>query len=221
MAYTPINWQNGDTITAEKMNKMDNGWSVSSGTTTLCNETVTTELDGDHNVAYLSISDQITAETLDVTFAGTKYTCARNGDSYGDSDGAFSTYPFRLYDDGTLYTASSGTYAVKVEAIEVSVEISASFAKAVVNAVPIMKMTEGVTTWQEVNDALASGIIVFVSLAETGQNITVYNYGYVVSTAYDDGIDQYTADALFVYKQSTLVTQYSANSVDDVLYPSF
>lgn len=28
MSYTPINWQTGDTITAEKLNKMDNGWLV-------------------------------------------------------------------------------------------------------------------------------------------------------------------------------------------------
>lgn len=39
MIYTPINWQNGDTITAEKMNKMDNGWGI--GEVELFSETVT------------------------------------------------------------------------------------------------------------------------------------------------------------------------------------
>ena len=48
MSYTPINWQTGDIITAEKMNKMDNGWSVESSSQQLFSETVTTELDPEY-----------------------------------------------------------------------------------------------------------------------------------------------------------------------------
>lgn len=219
MAYTPINWQTGDTITAEKLNRCDNGWSVTSGTTTLCDETVTTQDDDGDNVAYLSTSETITAETIDVTFAGTKYTCAKSGEVYGGAGFDFSVYPFMLYDDGTIYTETAGTYTVKVEAVESAVEMSAQFAAAVVSAAPIMQMVEGVTIWQEVNDALASGSIVYVVQTNQTQGGTVYNYGYVVATTYNNETSRYIVDVLFAYSQSTAITRYSASYADDVLYP--
>ena len=35
MAYTPTNWQTGDTITAEKLNKLENGVASGGGITFL------------------------------------------------------------------------------------------------------------------------------------------------------------------------------------------
>ena len=176
MAYTPINWQNGDTITAEKMNKMDNGWSVTNGRTVLANETVTTEDDDGDNVAYLDIGSgvTITAETIDVTFDGTVYTCDKDGETYGGTGFDFSVYPFMLYNDGTLYTESAGTYTVKIETNMESTETTVEFGKAVNSCVEFpesgvfvinMNIFGGGTekTWQEIRDAFTTGKICVVA----------------------------------------------------------
>ena len=75
MAYTPINWQTGDTITAEKMNKMDNGWGVQN--TQLFSESVTTTAQGGMNGGVLSYSTLIDSASIVVSFNGTDYTCSR------------------------------------------------------------------------------------------------------------------------------------------------
>ena len=80
MAYTPINWQTGDTITAEKMNKMDNGWGVQN--TQLFSESVTTSVYEGMSFATgtFSYSALISDESVVVTFNGTDYTVARGGE---------------------------------------------------------------------------------------------------------------------------------------------
>lgn len=216
MAYTPINWATGDTITADKLNRCDNGWSVTSGTTTLCDETVTTQDDDGDNVAYLSTSETITAETIDVTFAGTKYTCAKSGEVYGGAGFDFSVYPFMLYDDGTIYTETAGTYTVKVEAVESAVDTSAQFTAAVTNAMsssmPLFLMVEGETTWQEVYDAFGSGKIVCVIHHQLdGDDIE-----FVTST--NTSNNSYNVITLSASDSSTLITEYSASSADGTLY---
>ena len=216
MAYTPINWQTGDTITADKLNRCDNGWSVTSGITTLCDETVTTQDDDGDNVAYLSTSETITAETIDVTFAGTKYTCAKSGEVYGGAGFDFSVYPFMLYDDGTIYTETAGTYTGKVEVVESAVDTSAQFIAAVTNAVsssmPLFLMVEGETTWQEVHDAFGSGKIVCVIHHELeGDQIR-----FVTRT--DISNNSYNVIALSASDSSALITRYSASSANGTLY---
>lgn len=103
MAYTPVNWQTGDTITAERLNRMDRGWDVE--TTELFNETVTTAVDPEYPeepaYAQLAYSGFISADSLIVTFDGTEYTCPSiDSGAYGAPfiDGAydFSVYPFSL-----------------------------------------------------------------------------------------------------------------------------
>ena len=136
MAYTPINWQTGDTITAEKMNKMDNGWSATVTTSTLFDGSCTTELDGD--VAYGEIDLDVNApDTLVITFNNTEYTCQKNdhGDDayYGELDSedvaVFTTYPFCVFagDPWFLLTETAGTYAIKLVAKNVAYETSEEF----------------------------------------------------------------------------------------------
>ena len=124
MSYTPINWQTGDTITAEKMNKMDNGWGV--GTIQLFSETVTTRDSGQgfatSNLSFTA-SDQ-PPEMLTVTFNGVDYQLQRieiddgvfGYGEVGQSGPDFTNYPFflmiMLSDWAVLYTATAGTYTI-------------------------------------------------------------------------------------------------------------
>lgn len=177
MSYTPINWQTGDTITAEKLNKCDNGWSVESSTTQLCSESVTTADDG--NGLYtgtLAYSTQITADSIVVTFNGTDYTVSKEvpfdgTTGYGtlsQSEPVFTTYPVYLLscDDGTnlVYTETAGTYSVVIsvptETAETSDDFKLASQTALADILPL-KINFGVTTWQEVLDAIEAGRIVY------------------------------------------------------------
>ena len=184
MAYTPINWQTGDTITAEKMNKMDNGWSVQK--TQLFSETVTTVDDYGRNIAQFTYAQQITAKAVTVTFAGVDYTipCGENDfgayygevDSYGDP--VFTTYPFYIFtaSDGynSLETETAGTYTVTVTAH--NYQLSADFNSAVNSAVTIpdistvpFRCESGVTTVGEIAVAFDNGRIVCFYYSALGQ----------------------------------------------------
>lgn len=135
MAYTPINWQTGQTITAEKLNKMDNGWSVS--TTQLFSESVTTVDDEGDIFATLQYAEYINYDTIAVVFNGQSYECAKNAsyddvNIYGNFGEDFSEYPFSIQSGSeglnTILTETAGTYTVAASVK--SVETSTDFGKA-------------------------------------------------------------------------------------------
>ena len=114
----------------------------------LTEESVTTEQYD--NIAYseLSYVELITAGTLRVTFNGVEYVCPRrsreNGGEYGASlneetgEGDFSEYPFNIasfFSRGVvknfLTTQTAGTYSIKIETVDESVETTECFEKAV------------------------------------------------------------------------------------------
>lgn len=171
MAYTPINWQTGDVITAEKLNKMDNGWGITSAQ--LFSETVTTVNDGSENIGNLTYTALIDAPTITVTFNGSDYVCERHaaiGDSYsygaeigmGSTD--FSEYPFYISTmdgDNSIATETAGTYTVAVSAP--AVETSTNFANAVKNVAgtaPLLCVS-GTTTYDEMSAAISAGRLLF------------------------------------------------------------
>lgn len=175
MAYTPINWQTGDTITAEKMNKMDNGWGVES--TQLFSESVTTAASQGQPAprAMLVYSTQITAPSVTVNFGGTDYevNAMINENTYiyggmGGSGPDFSTYPFCIISTPSanmIYTETAGTYTVAVSTSGIAV--SDNFSNAVnqcvdTSAIP-MRCEDGVTTLTEVTTALLSGQLIYFS----------------------------------------------------------
>lgn len=207
MAYTPINWQNGDTITAEKMNKMDNGWSVSSSATTLCDETVTTVDDGGMYDGQLSISS-ITAPTITVTYDGTPYQCTQDGDGgYGDDvNFTFADYPFRIESDGFIVTQTGGAHTVKIEAVVTAIETSQNFADAVASASPLFKITLYSTTWQQAYDAMASGKIAYYMIINVDNDIEHY---IATHATYNTNTEQYEIYA---------VTSSTGNVVGDRIY---
>lgn len=173
MAYTPINWQTGDTITAEKMNKMDNGWGVSS--TQLFSESVTTAtVEGEFApLAMLTYSTQITAPTLSVTVNNVTYevpmTTIESGNVYGElgaTGPSFANYPFFLWstpNGNGFYTEVAGTYSVSASAP--TIEVSSNFASAVttsfdVSALPL-RCVSGVTHAQEMSTAQRQGRMLY------------------------------------------------------------
>lgn len=188
MAYTPINWQTGDTITAEKMNKMDNGWGVQN--TQLFSETVTTVDDGwGYISAQFTYAQPITAKTVTVTFNGVDYVVPRgeneNGAFYGEDNGGavFTTYPFFIFtkSDGynELQTETAGTYSIVVSANDY--QLSTDFNAAVNSAVAIPDMStlpfrceSGVTTAADINDAFHYGRIVYFYFAVPRQPAKIF-----------------------------------------------
>lgn len=203
MAYTPINWQTGDTITAEKMNKMDNGWSVETTSTTVFDGSVTTADSGEGIVASLTLTGDLSrnlGSRATITFNGTAYNviCFDDGGfaTYGGSYGDFSTYPFNIsYVDSSwsIYTESAGTYAVNIIALTSAIEISDDFQAAVQTAKPgtlPFRVLLGTTTWQEVYDAVVGGraayVIVDSRLIQYVMAVEDLNYS-IICSAYTLG----------------------------------
>lgn len=186
MAYTPTNWQCGDVVTAEALNKIEQGIASASGDcdcgyectetrTVLTEESVTTERVEEGNQGQLTYSQQINADTIKVTFNGTQYECpmvdmgdnayAYGGVGQGGPD--FSQYPFVVTSSAygnEIYTETAGTYSVKIETVGSSVETSDCFKKAVRTALPsplILDINDNDSTldktFGEIKDAYLSG----------------------------------------------------------------
>lgn len=171
MPYTPINWQTGDTITAEKLNKMDNGWGFEN--TQLFSESVTTAtVEGQPAaVGALAYSKQITSDTLLVTFNGESYnlplTVKEVGNIYGglsESGPSFTRYPVCITSDedghNDVYTETAGTYTISGSVP--LIQTSEAFYSAVAHA-ENFAVVAGVTTFQEAVDAFKSGKHVYVT----------------------------------------------------------
>lgn len=216
MSYTPINWTTGDVITAAKLNKMDNGWSVSTATSTLCNESVTTADDDGLNVGQLSISS-ITASNISVTYDSATYQCAKDGDGgYGDDvNFTFSDYPFRIESDGFIITETSGTHSVKIEATATTVEASNDFQTAVKSVYngDIFIATANQTTWQQIYDAMTAGKAVYVK--DVGEDSVSM---YTVSECGIDNNETYEVAALFIDGGQAAARYYYADSADSPIY---
>ena len=167
MAYTPINWQTGDTITADKLNRCDNGWAVESAQ--LFSETVTTVDQGGMYSAELAYSQLIDDDTITVAFDGTEYVCPRidlYGEcfygGFGETGPDFTDYPFAIEsndDISTVYTETAGTHTIA--AVGNAIATSSDFSVAVGKCLPILKVELGKTTFQEVEDAVIDGLFVY------------------------------------------------------------
>lgn len=186
MAYTPVNWQTGETISAARLNKMDNGWSIETARQTLCNESITTEGNeyGEYSGGFV-FDSEITAPAIVVTFNNVEYTCdaisMMVGYAYGgytESGVDFSEYPFAItstYLGNGLYTETAGTYSVKIETETTTTEISSNF-QNVVNAVVAqsggpMQCVVNETASGEAQAALNNGrLLYFVSPIDTVSN---------------------------------------------------
>lgn len=186
--YTPIEWNDGDIVTAEKLNKMDNGWGV--GSSQLFTETVTTELNKYNEYsATLAYSGFINSDTLIVTFNGMDYTCVRiesaSGADYSFYGGFsqepdYSEYPFYIMSNRTINviaTESAGTYTVAVS--EMLTEVSSDFEKAVAVAKPShdFEIIPGMTTFAEAETAFKNNKNMYFFIGGTTQKAVVLYVG--------------------------------------------
>lgn len=235
MAYTPINWQTGDTITAEKMNKMDNGWSVDSSQ--LFSETVTMGDSGGLAWSELVYSTQITAETINITFDGTEYndvpaivetapfgTVYTYGATWSDALGSydFSVYPFSIEstsNGNSLYTQTSGTHTIAVAGA--AIVVGDNFSTAVgISAEPLLAtlptpyaVTIGTTTLKEVFDALASGKIPIATHTDNMQNTPRYIEIFLYARTYN-----LTASSILLSNGALTVKNYTATNANSPIY---
>lgn len=211
MAYTPINWQTGDTITAEKLNRCDNGWSVESSVSNIFTETVTTEVDGNGNFAVFNYTDSmITINPATITFDGVQYSVPlmTHGDRsiYGTSGVSgpdFTTYPFlimsKIFNDTPstmIYTETAGQHTVSIGVSSTSVEVSNNFKSAVATTTLVVTATTSnvvtattsndVTTldktWQEIYDAFPNVYVIEDNRKRIITQIDINNGEYVVYT---------------------------------------
>lgn len=202
MAYTPINWQTGDTITAAKLNRCDNGWAVES--TQLFSETVTTAGQGElYSAAFAYQTGPIDGDAITVTFGGTDYECVRIDafggyyyGGFGEYGPDFTDYPFCISSDmrsgNMIYTASAGTYTVSASVD--GVECGAGFTTAVSSVneqlgvmIPL-KLIVNETTENEAITALESDRLVFFKIGTRSMH-------FVSSVNTGTGIVSFTPDA--------------------------
>lgn len=227
MAYTPINWQTGDTITAEKLNRCDNGWSVESSNTTLCEESVTTAV-GQTGLseAVLSYSNVINATRILVTLNGVTYTCPKmeaNGQMfYGGFDietsaPDFADFPFFIWSSGgtnTLYTQSASTYAIKIVASSETIEVSDDF-QTIINSLRVSEIfiaTALETTWQEIFDAMTANKAVYVKQTATD------SVAFYMVTLCQINNGTYEVAALYRDSGGAAVRYYNADSANGTIY---
>lgn len=220
MAYTPINWQTGDTITAAKLNKMDNGWGVES--TPLFSETVTTVAGDNGNSATLAYTGTASPDVMSITFDGVDYNCAKQelGSNYlyGASDPSdFTAYPFTLGCFGGewwLYTQTAGEHTVSASVK--SLQTSDDFEAVVESIVPMQKLytvTIGTTTLKEVFNALASGQIPIATYNDSMPRNPRYIEIFLYARTYD-----LTASSILLSDGALTVKNYTAANANSPIY---
>lgn len=231
MSYTPIGWQTGDTITAEKLNKMDPGWGTSSTQETLCNETVTTAYDSEQgmNFGMLTYSTPITADVLLITFDGVEYEChamrigAMTG--YGgmtEQGPDFSVYPFALLSGSGangIYTETAGTYTIKIDAVETTYDVSTAFTRIVNSIGPVFRAYASTTTWQEVHDVVKAGKIVYI-IKDTEIDNNELSVQIVTKVFIDENTGHYCVEATTQFGSSVDIAGYLALTANSPIVPN-
>lgn len=216
---------------------VDCGYSCTEEWVTLTDESVTTETSSDGNMSVLSYSEQIVADTIRVTFDGVEYSCPLlNDGSYGApfdlEELAFdwSEYPFNLLRDNgnnTLTTQTAGTYQIKIEVFEATVETSECFKKAVRDACHIKLVMGGdgygtVTlapmSAKDAWDALENGseILIYYHANQNGDDFHVMRLFVKLASPmsmYNGVVGTYYRFSTFAFKDSNDVI-YSGYTLD-------
>ena len=160
MAYEKQTWVNGDVITAEKMNHMEDGIADASGYECVAAEvelysgTIASTTDF-YGGAYCSDgiiqSDDLSADSIKVIFNGTEYE-AEKGEfhgvvyygapfRFGFPPGAFDQYPFSIIDEHrgagfVVAVEESSTNEITVSVMGTAINTSDCFEEAVSKFVP-------------------------------------------------------------------------------------
>lgn len=219
MTYTPINWQTGDVITANKMNKMDNGWG--SQIKTVVNETFTAENGESYYQTELVYNKTIDAPVITVVFDNEEYTCElsiENGTNFYGAEFSgetpdFSVYPFTLISppgySNVVLTETGGSHTIVVK--YPSIETSSNFNKAIEVGSPLKKIILSEYTWQEVHDLVEAGNIVYYVNKTDSLTVNVY---VVLSTGKSSS--NYFIKAIYIGGSGIAVNTLTVTSPDSV-----
>lgn len=185
MAYTPINWQTGDAITAEKLNRCDNGWSVANGVATVFNDSVTTTDANNREVVIEPTEDFSTASEIVVILDNVTYNLTGFDDegywTWGAPYNDFSVYPFSIYTNngGFIFVSqTAGTYSLQIQAVAKTVETSSDFSDAVNSCVNVASSAIlCVPNVTHLDDVLGKGIPFFFNPDYTGSIFIITTIG--------------------------------------------
>lgn len=187
MAYEKQEWKTGDTITAEKLNHIEDGidkaqnrYEINEVRELLFEGSLTTEIE-EGSAAYTEFEpiSPINANEIIVTFNDIEYIVQKdeNYSCYGEFDGQdidYTTFPFFIgvpsynVTHYYLYTSEPGTYPIKIESQETEIEISDDFKEAVEACSPIFTVTitdsnnnyTSDKTYNEIEQAFLAGKLV-------------------------------------------------------------
>lgn len=221
MSYTPTNWQTGDVVTAEKLNKLENG--VASGGVYTESETVrfsgevTTE--NAEGMGYADIECELSdaPEQITVVFDGTEYTVSKSdigGENFayggiGETGPDFSEYPFAIAVTKqtigpitqwhtAFYTETVSTHQVVIKADTKAV--NQELADAISGVMPIMQLVNGETLSADAVEAFESGKLLYFYYTDPSDDSRTC---YMVT-----GINTSTKRFTFVPENSDIVCTY-------------
>ena len=182
MSFEPKTWACGDTITAEELNRMeqgiveasDKGYECSEGMEVLADESVTMGSSPyNYFIGTLSYNKFIDEDEITVEFGGVEYTLQKN-ESYSSSTksvyGAVvsgsdlsTDYPFGIESDNygggnvtnEIKTSQAGTHSIKIEVPSIFADVTPCFKTAVMS---VMDENE------------EEPFVQFFDIVQTGQN---------------------------------------------------
>ena len=163
MAFEPKTWACGDTITAQELNRIeqgiaeagqgggDAGYECTETEKTIFDSSLTTSSMGSFSGTTFTPSQPIDGESIVVTLDGSKYELPKAelsfGSGYGEFDASsnpvFTNYPCAIGVDSSqtyFFTASSGTYQVGISALTKTAIVTPCFKIAVESLAPIFKV---------------------------------------------------------------------------------
>lgn len=167
--YTPTVWKTGDVVTAERLNKIEQGL-VSGGVYTESEMVrfsgeATTTAQGSFNSATINCDLSDTPEQITVVFDGTEYTVSKvesDGETaYGGVDETgleFSEYPFAVVlgtDYSILMTETASTHQVVIKVATETVN------QDLIDILPVMRLIHNKTLSADAVKAFNDGKLLY------------------------------------------------------------
>jgi len=208
--YEKHNWVNGEVITEDKLNHLEDGVATGGGIYTygefsLFDGSVTTAKQSeDAPVAYAEITfeGELPKHDISVTFNGQNYTLPHGiheglGDywgEFGDNIPSFTNYPVFVVAGGFIHTQEAGTYTLKINERVGKFTVNDGFKSALGNILiatldpDTHKLNK---TFKEIKDANDTGLVIIKSsdkLTEVVMSVNANDDDFgLVSAGYNSG----------------------------------
>lgn len=182
MAYIPTEWKNGDVITAEKLNKLEEGVQEANGEklVTVFDDSITTASSGNLITGLFTPTAPIAGDSILVKFENVVYELPKTTLSFGTGYGEFdngnspilTNYPCAIgVSNGQYYffTSEANTYTIEIKVLKNSSFFIVTFSNS--DDGPITDKT-----FEEISNAYDMGkTIIFKIVLETTLHGTVFN----------------------------------------------